>query len=58
MNMRYRAEYENDNFKNFEAEDDDMAFELAEKIKEHFGFEMLLNIFEIDEDYDEIRTIF
>lgn len=55
--MKCRAEYDDDNFKIYDAFSDIEAFDLAITIKEIYGFEMLYNVFEIDDNYDEIRTI-
>lgn len=56
LEKEYKAEFGDEEFELFSAKNDDeamtTAFSLAE---EHEG---LFNVFEINENYDEIRTIF
>lgn len=54
--MIYRAEYENESFEIFEAENDDEALEQAWSYESENG--SLFNLFEVTNDtYEEIRTI-
>lgn len=51
----YKAEYEDENFEIILADNDSEALEEAwNKEKEHGT---LFNLFEIDENYEEIRTV-
>jgi len=55
--MEYKAEYKDGNFENITADTDSEALTEAwnkQNKKEHG---ILFNLFEIDENYDEIRTI-
>ena len=54
--MWYRAEFEDDNFEMILADDDKEAFEKALEMEEEFG--TLFNVFLLDENDNEIATIF
>lgn len=54
--MWYRAEFEDDNFEMILADDDNEAFEKAQEMEEEFG--TLFNVFLLDENDNEIATIF
>ena len=56
VNDMYKAEYADENFEIIYADNDSEAMEEAEKYEEEHG--TAFNIFEIDENYDEIRTVF
>ena len=51
----YKAEYEDDEFELIDAESDSEALNEAEEYESEHG--CVFNLFEIDENYDEIRTI-
>ena len=51
----YKAEFEDEEFEIFSAENDDEAMKTAFSFEEEHG--TLFNVFEIDKNYDEIRTI-
>lgn len=53
--MKYQAEYADENFAIFEADSDNEALDEAWSMEKEHG--SLFNLFEIDEDYEEIRTI-
>ena len=52
----YKALYENEEFEIIYEGNDNEAMKDAEKYEEEHG--MVFNIFEIDENYDEIRTVY
>ena len=52
----YRAEYEDEEFEIIYADNDNEAMEKANKYKSKHG--IIFNLFEIDDDYDEIRTVY
>ena len=54
--MWYRAEYECDDFQMILADNDNEAFEIALDNEEEFG--TLFNVFLLDENDNEIRTVF
>lgn len=54
--MWYKAEYESDDFQLILASDDNQALEIALDNENEFG--TLFNLFLIDENYNEIKTIF
>lgn len=55
MRKLYQAEYEDDNIEVFSAEDDDDAcFEAWDMEEEHGS---LLDLFEVNGDYEKIRTV-
>lgn len=51
----YKAEYEDDNFELIDASNDNEA--LTEAWKYEFEHGTLFNLFEVNEDYDEIKTV-
>jgi len=53
--MKYKAEYADENFEMLFAENDREAFEEAQEYEKDHG--TIFNIFEIDEDYDVVRTV-
>lgn len=54
--MWYRAEFEDDNFEMILADNDNEAFETAKEMEEEKG--TLFNVFLVDDDYNEVRTVF
>lgn len=52
----YKVNYADENFEIVYAEDDREAWAEAEKYEEEHG--NIFDIFEIDEEYNEIRTVF
>lgn len=52
----YKAEYQDEEFEVFTCENDEDAMKEAKDYEEVHG--ILFNLFEINEDYDDIRTIF
>lgn len=54
--MWYKAEYELDDFQLILADNDNLALEIALDNENEFG--TLFNLFLIDENYNEIKTIF
>lgn len=54
--VMYKADYEDDNFEVIYADNDKEAMEEAEKYENEHG--ILFNVYEIDDDYNEIRTIY
>lgn len=54
--MWYKAEYEDDRFEMILADNDQEAFEKAYENEEEFG--TLFNVFLLDENDNEIATIF
>lgn len=52
----YSAEYEDGNFEIIHAKNDKEAFDEAEKEEVEHG--LIFNIYELDENYDEIRFVF
>ena len=54
--MWYRAEYEDENYQMILADDDNQALEIALDDETDFG--MLFNLFLLDENDNEIATIF
>ena len=54
--MWYRAEYEDDNFEMILADNDNEAFEQAKEMEEERG--TLFNVFLLDDDNNEVRTVF
>ena len=54
--MWYRAEFEDDNFEMILADSDNEAFEKAKEMEEEKG--TLFNVFLLDDDYNELRTVF
>ena len=52
----YKAEYEDENFEIIHADNDREAMKEAEKYEEEHG--IVFNLFEIDENYDEVRTVY
>ena len=55
-NMWYRAEFEDENFEMILADSDNEAFETAKEMEEEHG--TLFNVFLLDDDYNEVRTVF
>ena len=55
-NMWYRAEFEDENFEMVLADNDNEAFEQAKEMEEEHG--ILFNVFLLDDDNNEIRTVF
>jgi hypothetical protein len=53
--MNYKAEYEDGEFVLVDGETDSEAMKEARRYEKEHGF--MFNLFEIDENYDEIRTI-
>lgn len=53
----YKAEYEDEDFEMILADDDEDALRQAFDFEEEYG-RTLFNVFAIDENYDNIRTIF
>ena len=53
--MDYKAEYEDGNFEMINANYDSDALAEAYNLEKEHG--TLFNLFEVDEDYNEIRTI-
>lgn len=54
--MWYRADYENDEFEMIIADSDDNALAEAFALEEKLG--TLFNVFLVDDDFEEIKTIF
>lgn len=54
--MWYRAEFEDDNFEMILADSDREALYNAFDMEEECG--TLFNVFLLDEDYNEVRTVF
>ena len=54
--MWYKAEYEDDRFEMIFADSDEEAFQQAYDNKDEFG--TLFNVFALDENDNEIRTVF
>ena len=54
--MWYRAEFECDNFEMILADSDNEAFETAKEMEGEKG--TLFNVFLLDDDYNEVRTVF
>ena len=54
--MWYKAEYEDDRFEMILANSDEEALEKAYDNEEEFG--TLFNVFALDDDDNEIRTVF
>ena len=52
----YKAVYADEEFETFYEEDDNKAYDEAEKYENEHG--IIFNLYEIDEDYNEIRTIY
>lgn len=52
----YKAEYQDEEFEIFTCKDDTEAMKEAELYEDSHG--TLFNLFEINNDYDEIRTVF
>lgn len=51
----YKADYEDENFEVISAESDIEAFEIAKSYEDEHG--CLFNLFEVDDNYDEIREV-
>lgn len=57
MNRIYKAEYEDDNIEVFSyCDNDEEAIEEAMNCENEHG--ILFSLFEVNENYDEIRTVF
>lgn len=56
VNGMYKADYADENFEIIYADNDRKAMEEAEKYEEEHG--TVFNLFEIDENYEEIRTVY
>lgn len=56
MYKTYKVNYADENFEIVYADNDREAWTEAEKYEEEHG--SIFDIFEIDENYDEIRTVF
>ena len=54
--MWYRAEFEDENFEMILADSDNEAFEKADEMQEEHG--TLYNVFALDENDNEIKTVF
>lgn len=54
--MWYRADFEDENFEMILADSDDEAFEAAKEMEEEKG--TLFNVFLLDDDNNEVRTVF
>ena len=54
--MWYKAEYEDDRFEMILADSDEEAFQQAYDNEDEFG--TLFNVFALDENDNEIRTVF
>lgn len=54
--MWYRAEFEDDNFEMILTDSDNEAFETAKEMEDEHG--ILFNVFLVDDDYNEVRTVF
>lgn len=52
----YKADYADDNFEVIYADNDKEAMKEAEKYESEHG--IVFNVFEIDEEYNEVRTIY
>lgn len=52
----YKAEYEDENFEMILADNDNEAMKEAGRYESEHG--IVFNLFEIDENYDEIRTVY
>ena len=52
----YKAEYEDEEFEIIYADNDNEAMKEANKYENQHG--IVFNLFEIDDDYDEIRTVY
>lgn len=52
----YNIEYEDGNFEIILAENDRKAFEEAKKEEVEHG--LIFNIYEVDENYEEVRLVF
>lgn len=53
---RYKAEYEDEEFEIIYSDNDNEAMKEADKYESQHG--IVFNLFEIDENYDEIRTVY
>ena len=54
--MWYRAEFEDENFEMILADSDNEAMENAFNLEEEHG--TLFNVFLLDDDYNEVMTVF
>ena len=52
----YKAIYEDEEFEIIYADNDNEAMKEADKYESEHGF--VFNLFEIDKDYDEVRTVY
>lgn len=52
----YKADYADDNFEVIYANNDKEAMKEAEKYESEHG--IVFNVYEIDEEYNEVRTIY
>ena len=52
----YKAEYEDDNFEIITADKDSEAIEVAETYESEHG--IIFNVYEINNDYENIRMIY
>lgn len=52
----YKAEYEDEDFEIIYADNDNEAMKEAESYEDEHG--IVFNLFEIDENYNEIRTVY
>ena len=52
----YKAVYEDDEFEIIYAANDNEAMKEADKYESEHG--IIFNLFEIDEDYDDVRTVY
>ena len=52
----YKAIYEDEEFEIIYADNDNEAMKEADKYESEHG--IVFNLFEIDEDYDEVRTVY
>ena len=53
---RYKAEYEDEEFEIIYSDNDNETMKEAVKYESQHG--IVFNLFEIDENYDEIRTVY
>lgn len=52
----YKAEYEDESFEIIDVDNDSEALEEAETYEEEHG--IIFNLYEIDENYNELRTVY
>lgn len=56
MDKIYKADYADENFEIIHADNDREATKEAESYEKEHG--IIFNLFEIDENYEEIRTVY